>query len=917
MIFRITLFLLLWLPLIGLGQQTTISGNIFDESGTPLPYATAVLLDPADSTLQFYGISNQDGRFEIKQVKPGNYLLQIAFMGFETFYKTMQIPGENSNLGVIALKQKKLNLEGVDIVGERIPIRIKKDTLEFDADAFKTRPDAVAEDLLKKLPGVEVDRAGNIKALGEDVREVMVDGKEFFGSDPKVATKNLPADALDKVQVIDKKSEEAEFTGMDDGQRNKAVNLVLKDDRKNGVFGDVEAGYGTDDHYKGATKVYRFSDKTQFAALGMLNNINQYGFSFNDYLNFGGGISSITGSGGAITIGSGGDLPINFGQPVSGLTTSGAGGLNFSISPKKHNRTYISYLVNGYEKDLEEKSTTQNFTPEGIYNQLTRSNNRERQFTHSVNFGIRRRIDSTQNLMINGQLSLAYGKNPGETFSESYVNDTLVNALIQKSGFKSQSLNSRIGGSYHKKFNQNRSVFKSNFSLKYSDAGTDRLIDNTTKYYLPPSENINSQYQNDATDKLAVTGGISLLQSLSGNLILVPGLKAGIETEAFNREYGVPSNPEIIIDSLSPDFSNKHHWITPEIRLRRTVEKSTFSAGFGLQTGETGNRLWDDEKVKYNYTALLPAITWEYDYRTTRRLSAYYQTSVNAPSVELLQPTGSYMNPLHIRTGNRYLEPEKVHNLVFQWMIFDQFSSTSFFMNASGTWVKNKINWERSINDQLVQTIRPVNVPDDYSASGGIDFSTPVRKLGLRINVKANESYNRGINIINGVKNINTNLNHRLSLRFDNRKKEKWDVSTGVSAGITNSRYSVQESLDNNYFEYSWFADISFTPNESWHFSASADITSYSADSFDNPVEIPLISGQISHYMLKNKRGVLSLQVFDLLDKNTNLVRTGEMNYLVERQTNSIGRYVMLSFKYRLNKFGNQGGGVSVEFDKL
>lgn len=914
--FRLYLLFIMMVPLFTFGQYQTLTGEIFNEAGEPLPYATTVLLDPADSTLMFYGISNLKGHFEIKQVKSGNYLLQTAFMGYETFYKEINLSDGDERIGTIILKQKNLNLEGVSVVGERIPMKIKKDTLEFDADAFKTRPDAVAEDLLKKLPGVEVDRAGNIKALGEDVREVMVDGKEFFGSDPKVATKNLPADALDKVQVIDKKSEEAEFTGMDDGQRSKSVNLVLKKDRKNGIFGDVEGGYGTDNHFKGNGKVYRFSGKTQFAALTMLNNINQYGFSFNDYLNFSGGLSSISGGGGAITI-SGGDLPINFGEPVSGLTTSGAGGLNFSISPQKHNRTFFSYMVNGYDKDLEENSKTQNFTSQGIYNQQIRSIHCKKQFTHNANFGIRRRIDSTQNLIINGKFSFSQGRNPGESYSESFYNDTLVNSLKQKSGFKSHNLNTKINGSYHYKFNQNRSVFKASIKANYTEGETDRLVDNQSFYFFPPSEKSNSQYQNDESDKLIISGGISLLQNISGNLIFEPGVNTGIESETFGREYGVPDTPEIIIDSLSPEFTKKHLWISPEIRLRKSTEKSTVSAGIGLRNGKTSNQLWEDNPISQSYLAILPNLAWEYNYRTTRRLSVYFQTSVNTPTAELLQPLGNYANPLHIRFGNRNLEPERLHNLVMNWMIFDQFSSTSFFLNLNASWIKNKINWERNINDQLVQTIRPVNVSDDYTAEAGLDFSTPIRKLGIKINFRFNETYNRGINFINGTKNFNTNFRHRLSLRIDNRKKDKWDISTGFAAGITNSKYSVQESMDNNYFEYSWFADLGFTPNDSWHFSVSADISNYSANSFDEPVEIPLISGKISHYMLKNKRGVLTLQVFDLLDQNTNLVRTGEMNYLMERQTNSIGRYVMLSFKYRLNKFGTKGGGFNVEFEKM
>jgi len=913
---RIFKYLFLLMPAFGFGQQYTLNGSIFNEAGETLPYATAVFLDPSDSTFLYFGISNLEGSFEIKNVKQGHYLLQVAFLGYETYYKSVEVPLQNgSKLGTIVLKERNLDLAGVNIVGERVPMRIKKDTLEFDAGAFKTRPGDVAEDLLKKLPGVEVDRAGNIKALGENVNQVMVDGKEFFGNDPKVATKNLPADALDKVQVIDKKSEESEFTGIDDGQRNKAVNLVLKEDKKDGIFGDIEAGLGTDDHYKGAAKVYRFSDKTQFAALGMLNNINQYGFSFNDYLNFSGGLSSMVGGGGGqITIGGDGSLPINFGQPVTGLTTSGAGGLNFSVSKTKLNRVFLSYMINGNEKKLEELTNTQNFTEQGIYRQTQESFSKENKYAHNVNFGLRRRIDSTQNLILNAKLSFNNGKSPGNSSSMSYYNDTLVNSLLQNTSYFSDRITSNAGASYQKKFNANRSVFKLRANLELSKTSTDDLFDNQTRYYNPPSNLAYQQYQNDVSSKLNYSATASFIQNVR-YFTVEPNFQYGQSFESISREQGIPVIPEVIIDSLSPDFTKNHNWIKPAISIRRDTEKTNLMLGLALQNGSIKNSLWDDEPVVEKYLALLPSMNWELEYRTGKRISVYYDTRINTPAIQLMQPVSDYRNPLFINYGNRDLESEYIHNLSANWLIFDQFSSTSVFSNVNASYTKNKINWERNIDQQLVQTMKPVNVSDDYVIEGGLDFSTPIRKLGIKTNVRINEKYNRGINIINGVSNINKNLTHRFSLRFDNRKKDKWDVATGAAVEIANSWYSVQESLDNKYFNFSWFSEIAFSPNDSWSYSAVADITNYSAESFDSPISVPLISAEVSYNFLKNKRGELSLNLFDLLDKNTNILRVGEMNYLMEKQSNSIGRYVMLSFKYRLNKFGGKGGGIEIEFD--
>ena len=200
------------------------------------------------------------------------------------------------------MKSTPVSLGEVVVEEDYIPLRFKTDTIEYNTAAFVTKPDAVVEDLLKKLPGLDVDRAGNIKAMGEDIKKVLVDGREFFGSDPKMATRNVPADALRKVQVYDKRSDESEFTGIDDGTRDKTLNLMLKEDKKNAVFGELLGGGSKDGHYQASGKVYKFSKKNQFAALGMMNNINQFGFSFKDYIDFSGGIQGIGGHGGAVQI---------------------------------------------------------------------------------------------------------------------------------------------------------------------------------------------------------------------------------------------------------------------------------------------------------------------------------------------------------------------------------------------------------------------------------------------------------------------------------------------------------------------------------------------------------------------------------------------------------------------------------------
>lgn len=890
-------------------QSLNLTGDVMGEKGAPLVSATVVLLNTKDSTLEFFGITNEKGHFEVKSVRGGSYIMQVAYLGYQSFYRNLTIPyGTNNDFGIVVLKPKPVDIKEVQVVGEYVPLTIRHDTIEFNARAFKTKSDANVEELLKKLPGIEVDRAGNIKALGKDVKKVLVDGKEFFGNDPKVATKNLPADAIDKVQLYDKRSDESEFTGIDDGTRDKTVNLILKEDQKKGILGDLTAGAGTGKHYMGSGKAYRFTDKIQAAALGMVNNINQSGFSFGDYMSFNGGMSNMSGGGHAIMIGGNDGFPINFGQPESGLSSSGAGGANLSYSWAKERRVFASYIFSGSNRTLVENTTTRNFTPEKSFNEDQVANQVQRDTSHRINFGMRNRIDSTQTIIVNGNLGFSAGFSPQNSVTNTQEDGIPIYNLSRISSGKSNSASGSVSGSYLKKFNRNHSIFKISADGKYSSTLSNSRYQNTTQYFIPASTQTISQFQDISTDNFSVSGSTSLTQKLTGLFYIEPAIRIGSDNDHYDKTQGLPLLSDQIVDSLSPDFRKKYQWLRPEVSLTRNTDKTQFTAALGMELGQVETTLWQDSAVLSKHVYFTPRLQWEWEYKTGRRLMFFYQSSVNTPSTSQLLPVAENSNPMAISFGNRYLKPEYGNNIYLNWLIFDQFSFTSLMSGIDAGYTMNKINWSRTIDSQLKQTMTLVNVKDDYRASARIDFSTPIRKLGVKINTNLRESFNRGISLVNGAENINTNFTHKASVTIDNRKKDKWDVMAGGSVQMTDARYSIQHALNNRYMDLSWFAEMRYNPTEKWNFGFKADVTNYTAQSFDKPIVIPLLSGEISYYFLKANRGVLTLQGVDLLNKNTGIQRISELNYLQERQTNMLGRYVMLTFKYRLNKLGGKSG---------
>jgi len=892
-------------------QQTSLKGSVLDEKGNALPYATVVLLHPGDSTMAGYGITDNAGSFEIKNIPAASYIMQASYLGFETWHKNVSLPlPGGTSIGAIVMKSRAVSLGAVDISAEHIPMMIKKDTVEYNAAAFKTRSDAAAEDLLKKMPGIEVDRSGNIKAQGEDVTKVLVDGKEFFSNDPKVATKNLPAEAVDKVQVYDKKSEESELTGMEDGTYEKTINMILKSGKKSAWFGNVEAGGGTEDHYQAAARIFRFTPKNQFALLGMVNNINKFGFTFSDYVDFSGGMGAMMGGGGGmrITIENDGSLPMDFGQTITGLVNSGAAGINYTHEFRKQNRLNISYMGSGSDKELEESSFSGNFTATGTFTQNSETTQESSQRSHRINLGWRNRIDSTQHFNLSGSLAMSNGSSPTRNLISSYFDNSLQNSLISETESNSNGLTGTFSGSYLKKLNGNWQIFRLSANGTASQSLSENEWNNLTRYFSPDTLIPDARYQDNGNDKLSFRLNTSVMYRLGGAFNLEPILEASVETEKLDRKLGLLNGLNENIDSLSPLLTRHERYLQPGLALKRNTSKSQFRIQLSAEMAMLSNSLNQEKAETAEHFVLLPSMSWEREFSRGKRMSLYYQTALLYPTASQLNPVSDNSNSLEVIRGNRDLEPEYNHRGGLNWMMFDQFSFTSVFTGISGEYTHNKISWARTILSGLSQDLTRVNVPDDYQVSAFIDFSTPIRKLGLTLNTGLNESWNRGMSYINSALNINNTLNHTFNLSLENRKKNKWDIIAGGSVQLSDARYSIQEAENKTYLNLNYYTELSFTPNSSWNFSVKGDVTGYDARSFTGSVDIPLLRAEISYSFLKDKRGMLKLEGSDLLDKNTGLERVSELNSLVEKHSNIIGRYLMLSFKYKLNRFGNTNG---------
>ncbi len=868
-------WLLLACSSVGLAQNR-ISGVVVNEKQEPLPSATVVLLEPSDSTMEYFGVTNKEGKYLIRNIDDGKYLIQFAFVGMETLIEEIQFPrSQGENIGTTTLKMKAFGVEEVSVIGEYIPMKFDSDTVEFNARAVSTKPDAVVEQLLQKLPGIEIDRAGNIKAMGETVAKVLVEGKEFFGNDPKMATKNLPADAIDKIKIYDRRSDVSQFTGIDDGVRDRTIDLQLKEDKKSGVFGNLEAGYGTENHYLAGGNVFRFNEKSQIALLGNHNNINRFGLK-----------------------------GLEFGKSANGLNTSGSVGVNLSYNPTDFNRYYMSYVAGGSKSLLEQKTETQNYLKDLDYFQSNNLDQTTRDTSHNLHFGVRSRIFGWQNLVANANVNITEQNQVRQTLMNRLMEDRPVNQLLSGTNEESNAVNMNLDATHIIRINEDKTQFTTKIGGSGNRSFSGSKWDNQTTYYNPDKLITSSEFQDNHNEALNLRVIPALVQKLNRFWFLDTHVALGLNTNSLDRQQGLNESTEVVTDSLSPKYNRDYRYVRPGISLQRNTEKNQLNLTLGAEWSVLDQMLWEENIRGKKYFYLKPRLSYNSQYKSGRRFGANYSTGLNLPGIAQLMPVISTLNPLSLYQGNSQLEPEFQHSFGLEWRVFDEFSFTSFFSRVSAQYTENKIAIARTINENLEQYATPVNVPWGYGANAAFNFSTPIRPLDIEITIDLTENYNRGINVINDQDNIGTYLSHSLHFDINNRNKNLWDAEVGASISMTDSWFSIQQDLNNRYYNFSYFGALRWTPGERFNIGLDADIRNYNSQSFSEAIIIPFIGAEANIYFLTGNRLVVSLIAADILNKNTGLKRISDVNYLMQQTSNILGRYCLISVKYRLNHMG-------------
>ncbi len=902
---KILIYLLLLTPIWGITQDFYISGTVVDENNDALASATAVVINARDSLFLSFSLTDIDGRFELRNIHAKNIILQVTFLGYEQYSKhiTFSQPGEEVNLPNIALVQSENKLDEVVIEGEHTPIIAKKDTLVYNAAAFEVQPNEVVEDLLRKMPGVEIEDDGTVVAQGEEVEKVTVDGKEFFGDDPKIATKNLPAQAIDKVEFFNRASEMSEFTGVDDGERIKTMNLELKEEHKKGQFGTIAGEYGTEDRYLSRLSLNRFSSKLQASVIGNFNNINQQGFSVGEFMSMMTSMGGFAGRGGRGGI----DIPISQGLS-DGFVTTNAGGVNFNYQFAPKTKLNFNYFLNDISNDIARISTRENFLSEGP-NYLTSElgDQLSDNTSHRIFLRFDHQIDSTQDVRITSNISLS---NAALISDNSTVVKTIT--AIENQGnndYLSDGNNNDLSGTilYRKKLGKKKNKSLTlNASLNSGNNEMNADLESENIFFpedplLQFSEEI-VQRQLQTNDILNYTLRASFVQPVSsGRYIEWMYRRQNYQNELVKDIYDILSGNEVLNTDLSNHYDRNFYYDRAGLAYHIKSEMTSLSFEGQVQRSTlNGDVFSENTTISNSGTFFLPRFSMRHELGSSHHFRFWYSTNVREPSLEQLQPVVDNSDPLNIYIGNPDLNNEYRHNLKFNYINFDQFSFTSLFAFINTTYSRNKITNETVIDENFRRTTRPVNVDYDFSINGRISYSTPIRKLGLKVNMGTNLRYQNSILFINTEKNKSNRYTTGFNVGLENRNKSTIDINIDGNWSYNLTTYDVSTDRNQNFFNQRYSANVLLKPTDNWSLNTSFNLRIFNQESFSDAQTVPIWNTSISRFLTKEKKLELKISAFDLLNQNLGINRTSNLNYVENEEILSLGRYITFGLTYAI-----------------
>lgn len=909
---------------------TTISGIVKDNVNEPQIGATISLQTPAGAYAGG-GAADIDGHFVIGNVSPGTYTVKISYLGFTDYTKQINVGNTEFNLGIVKMEASKATaLKEVDVVEKAISVQQKDDTTQFNAGSYKVNPDASAEDLVRKMPGIDLS-SGKPQAQGEQVAKVLVDGKPFFGDDATSSLKNLPAEVIDKIQVYDEKSDQSQFTGFDDGNTSKVINIVTKPGKRQGVFGKVYGAYGYDDKYNAGGNINYFKGDRRISLIGQTNNINIQNFAAQDLLGISGGSGgrSFGGGGRRGGDGGGGMAGSNFlTNSQGGISKTNAVGFNYSDKWGKKIDVTASYFFNNSNNAQDQDLTKRFLLPsqaDQTYDEL--SNTTTNNYNHRFNMRLNYNIDSFNSILFVPTLSTQKNNSVSTLDGKTYgAGNTLLNSLTNTFNSKLDGYNLNSMLLYRHKFKKRGRTLSLMANGGYNDNdGNTSLYSNTI--YDTTLEVTNQQATQSRTG-WTLNSNINYTEPLSRKSFMQVqyGLRYQ-ESESDKRTYnfdaatgGYTAPDTQLSNKFSSDYLTHRGGLT--YRYMDTSFNFNIGVDFQYATLDNDRELPYTSSLRRSFNNILPSARFQYNFDKKKNLRLFYRTSTDAPSVTQLQDVINNANQLQQSIGNPDLEQSYQHNLAIRYSATNTARSSTFFAMLSGSLTQNYIANSTIIAEDTMtvqgdvflprgaQFSKPVNLNGYVNARSFVTYGMPVTALKSNLNINATAGYVRTPGLINNEKNYANNTNLGLGLVLSSNISEKIDFTISSNSSYNIVTNTLNTSSNNKYFNQASRLSLNYIFWKGIVFNTELNHQLYTGLSAGFNQNFLLWNMSLAKKVFKNQQGEVKLSVFDLLKQNNSIARTITETYTQDLKTNVLQRYFMLTFTYNLRFFK---GGASMK----
>jgi len=899
------LFLLLFFYSANAQNDIVVKGTVCDiNTQIPLELATVYFSNVKDSTVLEYATTDKNGIFKIntkKYDKP--VFLKVNYMGYQSYFEEQKGLLESKDFGKLYLLQNTNVLNEVVIKNDAPPIRIKKDTLEFNAASFKVRPDANVEILLKQLPGFEVDNEGKITVNGKEVTQFLVNGKAFFDKDGAIALKNLPAEIISKVQVSDLKTKKEELSKQESTSDYSSINLTIDEKKNKGYFGKFLGGYGTDDRYETSFILNYFNNKQKISLLGSANNINSTGFTADEVFdNMGGGRNARAG---ARTTGGG-----------RGITTSNLVGFNYSDQWSKVMEAMGSYNFSNTINKNESKSNQANFLPTGTIFTEADSKARSENTGNKANFEFEYKINPTTRLVVTPKIDQSRSNSLSESSSFSKDgNEVALNESASKSYRESKSTNFGNTINFNKSFEKKARNLSFVFSNNNTNSDSDALNQSKTIFYqgTKPNDERNQNSKSDNTTS-SYSADFEYTEPITDSLRIRIGSDFGWDNQindvkTFNYD-AISESYSVLNNSLTNYTTSRQNSITPKVGLTFEKYKFTFNLNSSTSIIDFDNHsLYLNKTTDLNQKYVLPFGRAQIRYRLDRSkfFTLRYDYSNSLPSSNQLMPVGNLANPLNTIIGNPNLNPNEKNSLNIDYRNFDMRTRAGYTLFMRGDFFNSEVVSISVYDASGKRTTTYKNVTGTYTTSIGGNWNQTIKKEAhvLRYGLGLNGGYSLDKGFTNAVLYSSKSLGVTPRVYFSYDYGELLTVAPSYSLSYNESKYTNSSlKASSNVVHRINIQTTNYWP-KNWVFGNDFGYTYNSNISSNFKKDFYLWNTSLS-YGFFDKKMTLKVKVYDVLNQNQSATRTISPTTIRDEENTVLKRYAMFSLAYKLGSFGGK-----------